>query len=58
MTVLIRANNVRGYVQAEEHDCIWLTFTEGRHTPIIQQKGISGTVTARPGELGVLVREV
>lgn len=58
VVVRIKANNVRGYAEAEMWDCVWLTFTEGRHTPVLNPYGkvkISGTVTTRPGELGVVV---
>lgn len=53
-TVRIVANQEREYMVAHTWDCIFLTFVADRHTPVMGGR-ISGTVTTRPGELGVLV---
>lgn len=51
----IKANQRRGYMRANVGDFVWLSFTDGRHTPVI--RGVSGTVTAHVGEMGVVVAE-
>ena len=53
--LLIKANRISQYMEAHEHDCIQLVFTSTIHAPVMNN-GISGTVTTRPGELGVVVR--
>lgn len=53
----IKANQAAGYVEADEGDCVKLTFTSTVHTPVMGG-GICGTITTRPGETGVIVRRI
>lgn len=52
----IKAHQAAGYVEAGEGDCVVLTFTSTIHTPVMW--GIAGTITARPGQHGVIVRRI
>lgn len=54
--VRIVTNQERRYMTARPFDCIFLTYVADRHTPVMGG-GISGTVTTRPGELGVLTED-
>ena len=54
--VRIVANQERRFKTAHVWDCVYLTFVGGRHTTVMDG-GIAGTVTTRPGELGVVVRD-
>lgn len=38
---------------AHDWDCVYLTYPGDSHTPV--QHVIAGTVTTRPGELGVVI---
>lgn len=55
--VRIVANQERRFKMAHVWDCVFLTYVGDRHTPVMGG-GVSGTVTTRPGELGVVVRAV
>lgn len=52
--IRIRANTIKGYLEAIPGQCIWLTFPGTRHTSVIEY-GLCGTITTRPGELGVYI---
>lgn len=53
----IRANEEKKYKIAYVWDCVFLTRVGDRYAPVMG-KGLSGCVTARPGELGVVVPDV
>jgi len=55
--VRIVANQERRFKTAHVWDCVFLTYVGNRHTPVMGG-GIAGTVTTRPGELGVVVPDV
>lgn len=55
--VRIVANQERRFKTAHVWDCVFLTRVGDRYAPVMRG-GVAGTVTARPGELGVVVRDV
>ena len=54
--VRIVANQERRFKTAHVWDCVFLTRVGDRYAPVMG--GIAGTVTTRPGELGVVVWDV
>lgn len=51
----IGVNTLQQYIVAKEGDCVYLTFVGKRHTTV--QHRLAGTLTTRPGELGVVVEK-
>lgn len=54
--VRIVANQERRFKTAHVWDCVFLTRVGDRYAPVMRG-GVAGTVTARPGELGVVVKD-
>ena len=50
--IRIKCNRSGGYMTARPMDAIYLTYPGDRHTPVCRG-GICGTITCRPGEIGV-----
>ena len=51
-TIRLSAVNARGYVLAKPGQCIYLTHVADRWALAVPE-GMAGTITARPGELGI-----